>query len=991
MTTSGKIRKSELRYVESLSPGNGYLPARASGANGSIRLSLDGIWRFRYCQGLGDLTAGFEATDFDDAHFDDITVPSSWQLAGVPGPPRYGSPAYTNVTYPFPVDPPRGPDRNPAGEYRRHFTLPAEWEFSGSSIVRFDGVDSCFALFVNGAAVGHSKGSRLVREFDITHLVRAGDNVIAVRVHQWSAGSYLEDQDMWWLSGIFRSVTVINELPGGVRDFFVHADYDAGRGAGLLRVDTEGPAVVSVPELGIAAAGTGTAHRVEAEPWSDEHPRLYSAVLSSPAGDISFRIGFRRIEVRDGQIRLNGRTVQFRGVNRHEWHPETGRSLDETTMRADVMLMKQHNINAVRTSHYPPDPRFLDLCDEYGLLVIDECDLETHGFALVNWRNNPSDDPRWRPAYLDRIQRTVERDKNHPSVIMWSLGNESGTGRNLEEMADWVRGRDPSRPIHYEGEPDACYADVYSKMYTGYEELDAIGRHAEAVTADSEHDEHRRRLPMILCEYGHAMGNGPGGLSEYQALFDRHPRLHGGFIWEWIDHGIIQVNPAGEQYFAYGGDFGERVHDGNFVIDGLVFSDRAPSPGLLEAKAVFAPVRIAIDPVARIISVENRHHTAGTEAYRFCWKVEDGGVQVAEDALNLPVVPAAGVSRVSFPPALIGCMTPEPQDERWLTVTASLAADTSWAAAGHEIAFAQAQLGQPAPGQPAPDQPDRPAAGGTMVLVGGRPGELAVGCAVLDTGTGELRRLGRLAVHSASLDFWRAPTDNDVLTAGGPVAGAWRRAGLDRLQQRIIAVQHGEDELRTRLRIAPAGADFGFLATLTWTAGPRQAGDCLLSINVAPDGTWPCPLPKIGLRLVLDASIEEVSWFGRGPGEAYRDTHRATRVGRFGTPVALLATPYVRPQENGNRMQARRVSLTGREGQSLDVTGYPHFDFTVRRWSPELLTAARHLPDLVPDGRSYVHLDVAHHGIGSGSCGPPVLPGHTLVAHAVAYTLRFSA
>ena len=986
MTTSGKVRKSELRYVESRSPGYRCAPARASGANGSIRLSLDGIWRFRYCQGLGDLTAGFEAIDFDDAHFDDITVPSSWQLAGVPGPPRYGSPAYTNVAYPFPVDPPRVPDRNPTGEYRRHFTLPAEWEFSGSSIVRFDGVDSCFALFVNGASVGHSKGSRLAREFDITDLVKAGDNVIAVRVHQWSAGSYLEDQDMWWLSGIFRSVTVINEPPGGVRDFFVRADYDAGRGAGIFRVVTEGRAVVSVPELGIAAAGTGTGHRVDAEPWSDEHPRLYSALLSSPAGDISFRLGFRRIEVRDGQIRLNGRTVQFRGVNRHEWHPETGRSLDETTMRADVILMKQHNINAVRTSHYPPDPRFLDLCDEYGLLVIDECDLETHGFALVNWRNNPSDDPRWQSAYMDRIQRTIERDKNHPSVIMWSLGNESGTGRNLEKMAEWVRGRDPSRPIHYEGEPDARYADVYSKMYTGYEELDAIGRRQEAVTADSEHDEHRRRLPMILCEYGHAMGNGPGGLSEYQALFDRHPRLHGGFIWEWIDHGILQTNPAGEQYFAYGGDFGERVHDGNFVIDGLVFPDRVPSPGLLEAKAVFAPVRIAIDPVARTISVENRHHTVGTEGYRFCWRVEDGGVLVAEAALSLPVVPADGVSRVRFPPALIECMTPEPEDERWLTVTASLAADTSWAAAGHEIAFAQAQLGQPAA-----EQPDRPVAGARVVMAGGRPGELAVGCAVLDVGTGELRRLGWLAVHSASLDFWRAPTDNDVLTPGGPVAGAWRQAGLDRLQHRIIAVQRGRDELRTRLRIAPAGADFGFLATLTWTTGPRRGGDCLLAIHVAPDGTWPCLLPKIGLRLVLDASIEEVSWFGRGPGEAYRDTHRATRVGRFSAPVGLLATPYVRPQENGNRMHARRLSLFGSAGQSLDVTGYPHFDFAVRHWSPELLTAARHLPDLVPDGRSYVHLDVAHHGIGSGSCGPRVLPGHTLMAHAVAYTLGFSA
>ena len=976
----------DLSYVESFSPGHGYAAPRASQVRGSAQLSLDGTWKFRYCEDPRDLTAGFEAADFDDARFDEIAVPSLWQLAGVPGPPRYGLPAYTNMVYPFPVDPPHVPDRNPAGEYRRHFTLPPEWDFGGSSVIRFDGVDSCFAVFVNGAAVGHSQGSRLIREFDITHLVAPGDNVIAVRVHQWSAGSYLEDQDMWWLSGIFRSATVINSPPGAIRDFFVRADYDADSGTGILRVDADGPAVVSVPELGLLGAEAGAEHRVAAEPWSDEHPRLYAAVLSGPGGDISFRAGFRRIEVRDGQIRLNGRTVAFRGVNRHEWHPETGRTLDEATMRADVLLMKQHNINAVRTSHYPPDSRFLDLCDEYGLLVIDECDLETHGFALAQWRGNPSDDLRWRPACLDRIQRTVERDKNHPSVIMWSLGNESGTGRNLEKMAEWIRGRDPSRLIHYEGEHDAWYADVYSRMYTGYDELDAIGRRQEGLTARGEHDERRRALPMILCEYGHAMGNGPGGLAEYQALFDRHPRLHGGFIWEWIDHGITQVTAAGERYFAYGGDFGEPVHDGNFVIDGLVFPDRTPSPGLLEAKAVFAPVRITIDPGARSISVANRHHTAGTEGYSFSWKTEDGGTLVAEGPLEVPAVPAGGTRRVRFPPALLDSMAAEASCERWLTVTASLAADTAWAAAGHEIAFAQAQLAQRGlRDRPAAGPPGRPA-GAAAVTAGDGPGQLTLGCAVLDAGTGELRRLGPFPVHSALLDFWRAPTDNDART----VAGAWRRAGLDRLQQRIIAVQRGaadQDQavLSTRLRIAPAGADFGFLATLTWTAGH------LLSIHVAPDGSWPCPLPKIGLRLVLDAGIEEVGWFGRGPGEAYRDTHLSTRVGRFTAPVNSLATPYVRPQENGNRMHARSLSLSDGAGRSLAVAGYPHFDFAVRRWSPELLTAARHTPDLVPDGRTYVHLDAAHHGIGSGSCGPPAAPGHTLVAHPVACTLGFSA
>jgi beta-galactosidase len=967
----------DLSYVESFGPGHGYLPARASQAGGSVRVSLDGTWKFRYCPGPPDLTAGFEAADFDDAHFDDLAVPSVWQLAGLPGPARYGAPAYTNVVYPFPVDPPRVPGDNPAGEYRRHFTLPPQWDWDGAAVIRFDGVDSCFAVYVNGVAVGHSKGSRLIREFDVTGHVRPGDNVIAVRVHQWSAGSYLEDQDMWWLSGIFRSVTIRNERPGAIRDFFVHADYDAASGTGLLRVDADGPATVSVPELGLAGAAAGADHRIPAvEPWSDEHPRLYCAVLSSAGGEIAFRAGFRRVEVRDGQIRLNDRTVRFRGVNRHEWHPETGRSLDEDTMRADVRLMKQHNVNAVRTSHYPPDSRFLDLCDEYGLLVIDECDLETHGFALVGWRGNPSGDPRWLPAYLDRIERTVERDKNHPCVIMWSLGNEAGTGANLERMAEWIRGRDPDRLIHYEGEPDSFYTDVYSRMYPGYAELDSIGRRQEAVTADSAHDEHRRALPMMACEYGHAMGNGPGGLADYAELFDRHQRLHGGFIWEWIDHGIAQVTAAGQRYFGYGGDFGEPVHDGNFVIDGLVFPDRTPSPGLLEAKAVFAPEGIEIDPTARTITVRNRHHTASTAAYRFGWRIEDGGVLVAEGDLEMPAIAAGDTGRVCFPVSLLDVTGSEAEDERWLTVSASLVAAAPWAPAGHEVAFAQAQLDLPAP-----EEELRPPPGLDIGARAARTGEVTLGCAVLDAGTGELLRLGPYPVHAAALDFWRAPTDNDVPS----VAGAWRRAGLDRLVRKTLAVQCGTDGLRLRQRIAPAGGDFGFLAALLWTA------DSMLFVQVEPDGTWPCPLPKIGLRLVLDAAVEEVTWFGRGPGEAYRDTHLATRVGQFSLPVGSLATPYIRPQENGNRMHARRLSLSGPSGQGLAVTGYPHVDFTVRPWSPESLTAARHTPDLVPDGFTYVHLDAAHHGIGSASCGPPLQPGHSLTAHAVRFTLGFTA
>jgi beta-galactosidase len=998
---------ADLDYVESFQPGAGFAPARAWQARGTHQLSLDGSWKFRLCAGLGDLTPGFEAPDFDDSGFDDIAVPSMWQLAGAPGALRYGAPAYTNVTYPFPLDPPHVPDANPTGEYRRRFTLPPDWDFGAPALIRFDGVDSCFTLFVNGTAAGYSMGSRLMREFDITPLVHPGANLVAVRVHQWSAGSYLEDQDQWWLSGIFRSVTLLSEPAGAVRDFFVHADYDPGRGAGRLRVDCDAEATLSVPELGLRGVPPGEQrHLPGVEPWSDEQPRLYAATLSGPGGDISFRIGFRRIEVAGGQIRLNGRAVEFRGVNRHEWHPLTGRSLDEATMRADIVAMKQHNINAVRTSHYPPDPRFLDLCDSYGLLVVDECDLETHGFGLAGWRQNPSDDPRWQQACLDRIERTVERDKNHPCVIIWSLGNEAGTGHNLEAMAAWARDRDPGRLIHYEGEPDSFYTDVYSRMYPGYGELAAIGRHAEPVTAGPDHDARRRQLPMLMCEYGHAMGNGPGGVADYQALIEEYPRLHGGFIWEWIDHGIARLTPDGEPYYAYGGDFGEPVHDGNFVIDGLVFPDRTPSPGLLEIKALFAPVRITVDPGSRAITVQNRQHSADTSAYRLTWAIEEDGVPVADGPLELPAVPAGAAAEISFPPGLTApaASAPasgpasdsagRPASERWLTVTASLAADTAWAAAGHEIAFAQARLGQPAPALPQPARAvlaARPAGppGPTP-----RPGPLAIGCAVLDASRGDLLRLGPFAVSAAHLDFWRAPTDNDVLT----IARAWRRAGLDRLQQRVTGIRSGPGGLSTQLRIGPAGTDADFRASLTWTE--PAAGSTRLDVHVAPEGDWPCPLPKIGLRLVLDAGIEQVRWFGRGPGEAYSDTCHATRVGRFTMAVRDLATPYVRPQENGTRLDVRRLTLsdgdglsdddTHSPGRALTVTGDPSFAFAVRPWSPEQLTAARHTPDLIPGGHTYVHLDAVQHGIGSGSCGPAVQPQYTLSAHTVTWALVFS-
>ena len=640
--------------ADAFSPGRGALPPRAWQRTTAPALSLDGTWEFR----------------LDGGPWGELPVPSHWQLHG------HGAPAYTNVAYPFPVDPPFVPDENPTGEYRLRFALPVGWP-EGEAALRFGGADSHLRAWLNGVELGEACGSRLVHEFAVGSLLRA-ENLLEVRVRQWSAGSYLEDQDMWWLSGLFRGVELLARPPGCVGDLFVHAAAD-----GTLRVDADVPARVVVPELGIECDAGETVAAGPVEPWSAELPRLYAGELRAAGETVPLRIGFRTVAVEDGELRVNGRRVLLRGVNRHEWDPERGRAVAEDVMRRDVELMKAHNVNAVRTSHYPPHPRFLELCDEYGLYVIAECDLETHGFQEVGWRGNPSDDPRWREAYLDRIARTVERDKNHPSVIMWSLGNESGIGCNLVAMADWARERDPSRPLHYEHDLTATLGDVHSRMYPTHEEVDALGRREEPALEDAALDAERRAKPFLACEYAHAMGNGPGGLVEYQALFERHPRCAGGFVWEWIDHGIRRENGD----FAYGGDFGEPLHDGNFVADGLVLPDRTPSPGLLELKAVFAPVRIGAGGIANLHAFRDLAHL------RFAWALEVEGEVMAEGALDPgPVGPG---ETVPFPwPELPG--TPAGR-EAWLTVRAVLAEDEPWAPAGHEVAFGQLPVAKPAP------------------------------------------------------------------------------------------------------------------------------------------------------------------------------------------------------------------------------------------------------------------------------------------------------
>jgi beta-galactosidase len=716
-------------------------------------------------------------------------------------------------------------------------------------------------------------------------------------------------------------------------------------------------ATVSVPSLGIEVA-TGEEVTVDVEPWSAERPRLYDATVSTGAETVRLRIGFRTVSIVEGVLLVNGEPLQLRGVNRHEFHPDHGRAVPLETMREDVLLMKQHNINAVRTSHYPPHPAFLDLCDELGLWVIDECDLETHGFYFAGWERNPSDVREWRESYVDRMHRTVERDKNHPSIVLWSLGNESHTGENLAAMARWVRERDPSRPVHYEGDAECTYVDVYSRMYATHAEVDEIGR--------------TPGIPFLQCEYAHAMGNGPGGLAEYVALFDRYPRIAGGFVWEWIDHGLR--HPQLE--YAYGGDYGEPIHDGNFVIDGLVFPDRTPSPGLLDAKKVYEPVRLSfVDNEVRLEELRP------TPPLRFEWTA---GEKTGE--LDLSTGSA-------------------PQPAEAVTVRAVLAEDAPWAPAGHEVAWAQTNVSnsaynvgrQPPPipgGGPGPVYRHPPTVEGvspSAVDNSGGCGQLGgpddgggytFGPASFDR-FGRLRSFGNLPVGTPHLALWRAPTDNDK-GPGANLRATWEALGLHRLTHRLDGVTAGET-LVVRERTAPPALARGAHVTYEWAA----AGDGLaLTVRIEPDGDWPEPIGKLAVTMPLPAAIERVTWFGRGPGEAYPDTGLATWFGTFESTVDAMQTPYIRPQENGRRADVRWAELTGADGSGLRVDG--DFGLTVRRWTDADLAAATHRHELTAGDAVWLTIDVGQQGIGTGSCGPGALPEYVLTLRKTSFTVVFT-
>ncbi|MET4647922.1 glycoside hydrolase family 2 TIM barrel-domain containing protein [Streptomyces sp. NPDC006539] len=983
-------------YVSDTAPGRGALRTARSWLHSDVPShSLNGMWRFRLSQTI-PVAEDFAAEDFDDSGWDSISVPSHWVLQG---DGAYGRPIYTNVQFPFPIDPPHVPDENPTGDYRRHFDMPADWSEAERVLLRFDGVESLFKLWVNGEEIGSAGGSRLAHEFDVTSSLRPGDNVVAVRVHQWSAASYLEDQDQWWLPGIFRDVTVIARPAGGIEDVWLRTGFENGYGQIETEVTADAaafPVTLRLPELGIqqvwaTAADVAPLDVDGVEPWSAEQPRLYDVTVSNAAESIAMRVGFRTVEIRGDQFLINGRRVVFHGMNRHETHPERGRVFDEEHAREDLARMKRFNVNAIRTSHYPPHPRLLDLADELGFWVILECDLETHGFDEVDWVGNPSDDPMWRDAYLDRIRRTVERDKNHPSIVIWSLGNEAGTGSNLAAMSAWVHARDAGRPVHYEGDHAGEYTDVYSRMYASVLETEQIGTEgsrSKLLNCTPAQGARQRTKPFLLCEYAHAMGNGPGALDQYEALVHEYPRLHGGFVWEWRDHGILTTTPEGTPYYAYGGDFGEVVHDGNFVMDGMLLSNDVPTPSLHEYKAVVQPVRFTFD--GDELAITNLRHSADTSDLRFRWRVEHDGTFVDSGDMEVPVVAAGSSARVPLP------RIPVSQDsETWLTIDAVLAAGTAWARDGHVIATAQLDRStrRPAPG--VRPQTNWRQSDGTLTL------------GIAEFIDGSLVRLAGRAVAGPRLELFRAPTDNDegasedvdesdAAIAGVSNAELWHRDGLDRLTSRRVSVERTAKALRTIARVSAANSALSVIVESVWSL---EGDELELRVEIEPSSGWLTVWPRIGIRFDLPdgaAPIDGAEWFGLGPLESYPDSLRAARTGRFTSTVRDLSVDYARPQETGHRSQLRQLALTSGSTKVLHIVAFPDTrgrrpGFTLSRHTPQQIARAGHPFELPDSTTSHLIVDAAQHGLGSRACGPDVWPEFALRPESRTIRLRMAA
>lgn len=1047
--------------------------------------SLDGMWDFRFFETPADAQKFLDVPrKAERARWDSIPVPSNWQMHG------YHHPHYTNVAMPFPERPPHTPQINPTGVFRRKISIPRAW--SGQRVVlHFGSADSVLSVYLDGVAVGLSKDSRLPAEFDISPLVRAGQqHELLVVVIQYSDASFMEDQDMWRLGGLPRSVYLYStpqiylsdlratphvdlERHTAELEVFVQAGFPDNKPLPDTRVRVRllspgGGAVDAKPAFaGIVHARWSLVFDLGAarlrlkvptdllELWSHENPALYTLEVSLlpppgskiPASHTCIRVGFRRVEVRARDLLINGRRVLIKGVNHHEHDPDSAKVVPSEMLRRDVQLMKSFNFNAVRLSHYPHDPRFLDLCDEYGLYVIDEANIEAHDF-----HNSLCRDPRFATPWLDRAMRMVIRDFNHPSIIAWSLGNESGYGPSHDAAAGWIRHYDPSRLVHYEGAISMWQAgstwmhgsaatDIICPMYTALHDIEEFLDFADAhcppagepYTALFEEMERRKvnyprdgRLrpplstplhplarPFILCEYSHAMGNSNGSLCDYFALFKSRAGIQGGFIWEWLDHGLRRKLPDGREHFAYGGDFGDKPNDANFVCDGMVSADRVPHPACIEHHRLAQPIGFVLQSCkgrSAVIRITNEHDFTSLDPRRLraVWRLRaDGRIftrgEVAAAAFTGLAPGQSRDVRISF-----GKM-PDGFRELHLDIEFQLAKKTPWAKAGHAIACVQFALPAPSPGAQ-----KLPAAKGKKLFLEKtsknrlliHAGDLVVGfdcvCGIWDS----LRlRDAELLAGGLAPQLWRAATDNDGIRIwtgqDGKPLGRWQKLGIDEpllcsLERFVVGKPGADGSTKVQIRHAittPKRRNFEDLLHIhTYTIRPDGALHVQNEFRLCEEYG---DVPRVGVRLDFGPGFEHLAYFGRGPMENYADRKTGADLGVWESSATAEYVDYVMPQEHGHHTDVRWLSLSRRGMSPAEVRfeADSTFEFNAGHFTAEDLFAARHTTDLQPRPETILYLDAAHRGLGSASCGPDTLPGYRVRhgRHRLAFTVRAAA
>lgn len=942
---------------------------------------LSGQWQFNYFTHPLLVPDDFYSQLMSD--WGQITVPNMWQMEG------YGKLQYTDEGFPFPIDVPFVPSDNPTGAYQRIFTLSQAWQHK-QTIIKFDGVETYFEVYVNGHYVGFSKGSRLTAEFDISAYVQQGENLLSVRVMQWADSTYIEDQDMWWMAGIFRDVYLIGQNAVHVQDLHLRTDFDdhyrnatlsaqvvIGNGSEqsvqgycleyMLYDQHQKIGEGQCKELVIDANHTlGFTLEVENPvQWNAENPYLYQLFicLKDEQGRvievIPQRVGFRDIKVRDGLFYINNHYVKLHGVNRHDNDHLKGRAVGMDRVEKDLILMKQHNINSVRTAHYPNDPRFYELCDIYGLFVMAETDVETHGFANVGDLSRITNDPAWESVFVDRAVRHVHAQKNHPSIIMWSLGNESGYGCNIKAMYDATKAIDDTRLVHYEEDRDAEVVDVISTMYSRVQLMNYFG-------------EYPHSKPRIICEYAHAMGNGPGGLTEYQNVFDRHDHIQGHYIWEWCDHGILSIDDNGSEYYRYGGDYGDYPNNYNFCMDGLIYSDQTPSPGLKEYKQVIAPVKIhAVNLQQGVFSVSNKLWFSSLDDYRIVAEIKAEGESLALIELNVVGMAANSQREITLDLPVLD------EREAFIHFNVYKNSRTLYSAPHHEVAIYQFQLKENTAEYPVFRQTNA-----TPLITIETKTEHQINGSHFTLRFSKLN--GKLTswlvngkeliLSEPKINFFKPMIDNHKQE----YEGLWHPAHLQIMQEHLrqFKVEATSENVIVTVEtiIAPPVFDFGMRCRYRYQI--NATGQLNVELSGERYGDYSHVIPAIGLDLGINGDCDQVNYYGRGPEENYQDSQQANVIDIYHSTVDLMFENYPFPQNNGNRQDVRWLALTDRHGTGLLVKPQQPINFSAWRYTNEMIHQAQHTNELVPSGYITLNLDHQVMGLGSNSWGSEVLDSY---------------